>query len=450
MKVLLAAHQFFPESRAGTEVLVLEFAKALIARGHEPAVFAPRRSTPFSDLQPYETEDYAFDGMAVRRAGRSRESLSRPFRLNYDDPEMAAKLARFAEEFRPDVVHFWHLQGLSAAAIPPVKKLGLPALYTATDFWAACPVVDLRRHDGAMCGGPDPGHCPRCLASRQSGSRLAGLLQRTPGPFLRAADTLARAPLPAKPLPLRQIRDLSERPAFIRERVNSLDRIIAPTGHTRSLLVRNGVKPDLVTVSRYGIDTSDIPRTRHDSVPSPVRFGFIGTLGPHKGCDSLIRAFRNLPGNADATLTIHGPDGGFEDFAAGLKRLAAGDGRITFAGSFAPEEIGAVLGGMDVLVVPSRWYENSPVVIYEALAAGIPVIATDLGGMSEVVEHGKNGLLFPLDDEAELGRLLMMLARDPERIARLREGIEPVKTADESAREMEELYESLVSGGRVP
>ncbi|HEV8045306.1 MAG TPA: glycosyltransferase, partial [Rubrobacter sp.] len=133
MRILFAAHQFFPEHRAGTEVLTLWLARALRARGHEAAVFAAKRSAPFTDLRPGETEDYVVEGVPVRRIGRPEESLSRPYRLNYDNPRMAEGMREAVSSFRPDVVHFMHLQGLSAGAIPVVKEeFGLPALYTAT------------------------------------------------------------------------------------------------------------------------------------------------------------------------------------------------------------------------------------------------------------------------------------------------------------------------------
>ena len=118
-------HQFFPEHRAGTEVLTLGLARALRSLGHQTAIFAAKRSLPSTNLSPGAIEDYAVEGVPVRRIGRPLESLKRPFRLNYENPEMAAGLRDYIREFRPDVVHFMHLQGLSAAAIPVVKeKLG--------------------------------------------------------------------------------------------------------------------------------------------------------------------------------------------------------------------------------------------------------------------------------------------------------------------------------------
>jgi glycosyltransferase involved in cell wall biosynthesis len=98
---------------------------------------------------------------------------------------------------------------------------------------------------------------------------------------------------------------------------------------------------------------------------------------------------------------------------------------------------------LDVLVVPSRWYENAPGVIFEAFAAKMPVVATNLKGMSEFVKHGENGLLFELENPQDLSRQLRRLSQESGLVKRLRAGITPVKTVAEYADEMEELYASL-------
>ncbi len=127
-----------------------------------------------------------------------------------------------------------------------------------------------------------------------------------------------------------------------------------------------------------------------------------------------------------------------------LRELAAGDDRITFYGAFSREEIGRVLSEIDVLVVPSRWYENAPGVVFEAFAAKVPVVATDLGGLSECVRHGENGLLFALEDASDLARQLRRMGEEPGLLEELRAGIGPVKTVEEYADELEELYDTLL------
>jgi glycosyltransferase involved in cell wall biosynthesis len=166
VKVLFAAHQFFPDHRAGVEIVTLGLAQALKSRGHEPRVFAAKRSIPGSGIEPYETQDYDFEGIPVRRVGRPEEGLSRPYELNFRNPRMARLAREYARETGPDIVHAMHLQGLSASVLPAFKELGVPLVFTAADFWPICPVVDLRRHDGALCTGPEVSHCVRCIASQ--------------------------------------------------------------------------------------------------------------------------------------------------------------------------------------------------------------------------------------------------------------------------------------------
>jgi glycosyltransferase involved in cell wall biosynthesis len=443
VRILFALHQFFPESGAGVELVTLGLAKELRARGHETFVLAARRSLP-GGISPYETEDYEHEGIPVRRVGRPEEGPSRPYRLNYENAEMAHKAREYAREVGPDVVHAMHLQGLSASVVPAFKDLRLPVVFTAADFWTVCPVVDLRRHDGAMCRGPETHHCVRCIASRNREPRINRRAD-LPGAAVRAAALLSRTPLARLSGALRQVADVRERPARIREGMEGVDRVLAYTRLTEDLLGRNGIGGDEIIVSPYGIDAARLREAGAARRPSDtLRVGFVGTLAPHKGPDLLVRAFRTLPRDLDATLRVHGGGGGYEGYAEGLRRLAAGDERIGLAGAFAKEDLGRVLSKMDVLVVPSRWYENAPGVIFEAFAAGLPVVATGLGGMSEFVRHGENGLLFPLDDAGELARLLRRMAEEPGLLQELREGVPPVKTVGEYVEELESVYADVV------
>jgi glycosyltransferase involved in cell wall biosynthesis len=444
VRVLFAAHQFFPEHYAGVETVTLSLAQEFKARGHEPYVLAPKRSIPGNHIEPGEVEDYEFGSIPVRRVGRPKEGVSRPYRLDYENEVMAEKTREYMREIEPDVVHAEHFQGLSASVIPAIKEFGVPLVYTATDFWTFCPVVDLRRHDGVMCRGPEISHCTRCIASRYPGTRMKQAIDLAPPAALKVAGTLSETRLSGLSHSLRQVRALKERPEHIRQKMELVDHVIVYTRLMRELLLANGIGESKVEVSHYGIDTSGI-RTEERTFSLPLRVGFVGTLAPHKGCDVLIRAFRDLPPELDATLDIYGNLERFKPFVEELHGLAKEDERINFAGPFAREEVGSVFSGMDVLVVPSRWYENGPGVIFEAFAAGIPVVATDLGGMSEFVRHEENGLLFELENARDLARQLRRLIEEPGLHEKLRAGIEPVKTVQENVDELEALYGRLLA-----
>ena len=448
MRILFALHQFFPESRAGVEIVTLGLARELKARGHDPRVLAAKRSLPGSGIRPYETEDYEFEEIPVRRVGRPEEGLSRQYRLNYHNEQMAQRVREYVREARPEIVHAMHLQGLSASVLPIFGEFGIPVILTAADFWTVCPVVDLRRHDGALCTGPEVSHCVRCIASRNPDPRLRSIAGSVPGAAFKVAGLLSRTLLSRFSPQLRQVADVMERPAYIRENVELVDHVVAYTGLTRDLLTSNGVGAGKTMVSQYGIDTSDLAEVAGERRPSStLRLGYIGTLAPHKGCDVLVRTFKMLPSGFDATLSIHGDPGRYPSFVEELRELAGDDDRIAFHGAFSREEVGRVLSEIDVLVVPSRWYENAPGVIFEAFAAGIPVVATDLRGMSEFVRHNETGLLFELENAEDLSRQLRRLREEPGLLETLKSGISAVKTVEQYADELEELYDTLLKSG---
>jgi glycosyltransferase involved in cell wall biosynthesis len=173
-----------------------------------------------------------------------------------------------------------------------------------------------------------------------------------------------------------------------------------------------------------------------------LRVGYIGTIHHQKGLDVLMRAFKMLPRDG-VTLRVCGDLKRYPDYAREVYDLGGQDPRINFAGPFPNEQMAAELGKIDVLVVPSTWYENTPLVIYSAFAAGIPVVASNLGGIAEVIRHGENGLLFELGDPEDLARQLKRLSEEPDLLVKLGENAGDVRTVEESVVEILDLYERL-------
>ena len=96
------------------------------------------------------------------------------------------------------------------------------------------------------------------------------------------------------------------------------------------------------------------------------------------------------------------------------------------------------------MVVPSLWYENAPLVIREAFAANIPVIATNLGGMAEVVAHEVNGLLFERGNADDLAIQLRRIVEEPGLLGQLYQRVPPVKTIEEESAELAAIYHALI------
>ncbi|MGB3632909.1 MAG: glycosyltransferase family 4 protein [Rubrobacteraceae bacterium] len=446
MRILLTVHQFLPKHTYGTERLTFDTGQELMARGHEVYVLTTD-SIPAEE--PHNVaQDYEYEGLKVRCIQTDLRRTPDPTRYEYDNPQMAEHMRAYMREVEPDLVHVMHAGRLSGSVIPAAREFGVPVVFTATDFWSLCRVIHLRRADtGALCLGPNSSgtNCLRCFIARTGAPQKAKdrYLKRSEVQF-RAASALSQTSTMRNTKYMNRIRTVVDRIDYLKDVVNSTDRVIAPTRLNRDIMIRNGIDPALIHLSPYGMDTSDIssvpPSPTHPSVP---RIGYIGSLASHKGTDILIKAVRSIPEAAKIELKVYGSPSRDPHYFKQLEGLAEGDGRISFTGTFDPDETGRILSEIDVLVVPSRWYENTPLVVYSAFASGTPVVATNLGGLSEVVEHDVNGLLFEAEDIQGLSSNLLRFLFEEDLIERLRKGIKPVKTVEDSVDELEELYEEL-------
>jgi len=126
-----------------------------------------------------------------------------------------------------------------------------------------------------------------------------------------------------------------------------------------------------------------------------------------------------------------------------LDRVASCD-RVRHGGPYSQSELPQILHSLDVLLVPSLWYENTPTVIYEAVAAGVPVIATDLGGMRELVDVLRGGWLFPRGDAAALAGLIRKLTEDRGRVRRVAADMAPVPTFAEHLARVNAAYAHIL------
>jgi glycosyltransferase involved in cell wall biosynthesis len=458
-RILLTVHKFFPEHRAGTEVLTLKVARELMARGYE--VLVVTANPPDRDARHAvgnETEDYVFQDVPVHVIGEPLRLSGYTFHHEYFHPGIKTHFAAVMDRFKPDILHIFHAQNLSAAIIDEACERGIPVVCSTTDFWFVCPIVQLKRPDGSVCRGPGEGarNCLTCytpnLYPPQSQFEEA-VARKYPGwsPLFNAAPLVRRLlfeTYKARKRPA-AIDATVKRPAALRQAANKTRAIMVPTRLMSDIFVENGIRADLIEHVPFGIDTAPLIPYQQKVPSDLLRIGFIGTLFEHKGTDLLIEAFHALPENAQAELKIYGDPNQFPEYGAMLQKLAAQGRqreRIEFCGTFPNEQLGEVLANLDVLVVPSRWYENTPLVIQSSLATKTPLIVTDLGGMSEIVKHGKNGLLFTLNDAESLRRQLQSLLDDPELPKRLSDNIAPERTTSEMVDDIVRVYRERCGG----
>lgn len=446
MKILLTTHQFFPEFAAGTEVLTYSVARELIRRGHSVYILTGHPGA--SDMREEDRCDaYTYQGIPVFRFHHAYTPMggqSSMIEVGYNNQLAAAYFGRILEETQADVVHYFHLNRLGTGLIALAAKAGIRQYMTPTDFWAICPTGQLVYGDGSLCSGPSTyaGNCVKHFAqSTQSGAvqQLAGRLPTA------LADRLVQftqmGVLPRYPK-RHEIVAIGARLGTNVSRLNQLNGLFVPNQFMGDLLVRYGVSPQLMIQSEYGIDvTSDEGMAPRLASQRPLRIGFIGTHAPHKGCHVLIEAFKALA-KGQAVLKIYGNRQELPAYSASLDALAAQDGAIAFCGTFPNAQIAEVLQGLDVLVVPSLWYENTPLIVYSAQAAKCPVVASDFPGISSVIRDGVNGLLFPAGDVAALTRSLSRLIEEPGLVERLSSHAQRPKSIASYVDELLQMWEA--------
>jgi len=444
MRIALIVHTFFPNWQAGTEVYARSLARKAIQNGHEATVICYEPPAPDSEyFEDLKTWDTVCEGLPVHRISFFKRY--RYFHLKeYYHPAVEEHLAEYFSVLRPDVVHVVHSMHLSTAAIWAAKRIGLPVVATATDFWYACPTYQLVKHNESLCRGPNAVGCLACVTAAPPNTRLDRLARwnwvaRAVSPALSYLAQLRCLPAPVAETLIWS----AARPAWMKKTMSHVDVLLAPTPNTARLLDENGVTALQVRTSGFGLEERPmVPRApKTDTI---VRLGYIGTFRESKGVHVLLEAMRRLPTDR-LRLDLYGKVGHFPEYDSRLFALAKGLDNVDFRGTFPNENLSAVFASIDVLVIPALWYENSPLVLLSAFAQKVPVVASAVGSLADIVEHGKSGLLFEMGSPASLAAQLRRVMEEPGIIPRLRTGIPDVKTVDENMAELFEIYNELCS-----
>lgn len=401
MKIAKVIHGFPPYYMAGSEVYSYNLCSEL-SKKHDVWVFT-RVEDPYSPL--YEVRQEELNDMQVARVNKPPRDYT--FRSKYEDERLERVFERWLDSVNPDTAHVGHLSHLSTNIIRILKERGIPVVYTLHDYWLICLRGQLITNGLELCNGPTPEGCARCFEL-----------------YFRLKEEGER--------------EVAQWREHMEEIMRMIDFYVAPSNFLRNVFVKSGMPERKITYLDYGFNTrlfDGFSKTNSDI----VRFGFLGRIIPVKGIHLLIEAFNGMK-EESAELNIYGAA---PDSAEYLKSRVE-DPRVRFRGLYDNQDVANVLSNIDVLVVPSIWYENSPLVIHEAFLAKIPVIATDLGGMAEHVKDGKNGLLFELGNVEDLREKMRMMVRDPGLLKELSEGENRVRTIEEDAESTVDIYERLL------
>jgi len=391
--------------RGGAERYFFQLGRLLESRGHEviPLAMRGERNVP-TPYERYFVSEVEFRGhpgawQELRAAGRVLYSW-----------EARAKAEALIRETRPDVAHLHNIaHQLSPSILGPMKRHGMRVVQTLHDYKLVCPTYRLYAK-GEVCEACGDGHYFAAVRRRCNGGSWTASL-------VSALETTLHRTV------LRSYRHV--------------DRFLAPSRFLRDKVVALGIPGERVMHVPYYLDLGEFPVM--EGVGS--RFVYLGRLSDEKGLPTLLRAMERVRGMG----CLVAGEGPMEDWV----RREAGrlpPDRVRLTGYVDGDRLRQVLAEARAVVVPSEWYENSPLTIYEAFACGRPVVGSRIGGIPELVLHERTGLLFEPGDAEGLAENLQRLADDPGLARRMgREARSHVEALTDRERHLAALREAYGS-----
>jgi len=372
VRVLLVGNHW-TEGPGGAETVLVLTADLLRAAGHEvvPFAVAEERTLP----TPVRSSLPTAAGTGART--RFTEAWAGVW-----SPSAYRALARVVDEVRPDVAHVHHVfERLTLSVLDALQRRGVPTVMTLHDYKPVCPNFRLFT-EGAPCtrclsGGYWQVVRHRCL----EGSRWRSVAA--------AVDSYA---------------------ARARGVYDRVDRFVAPSAFLRDRVVEGGLPADRVEVLPNPV-VAATPRPARAEPPAVL---YASRLVAEKGVHTLLDAAARLPAGVRVRLA---GSGRLE--RAVRSRVAAEQLPVDVLGPLPPDRVAAEVRAAAVAVLPALWWENCPMAVLEAAAQGVPVVASAVGGVPELVDDGTTGLLVPPGDAAALSGALTRLLSDPARAGRL-------------------------------
>ncbi len=400
MKICQIIYTYPPHETGGADIYAQRIAKELSSKGHEVVVITTQPYNGLSSIKPSSEVD---DRIKVHRfyplniyswtntAGKSLLSKMVWNILDIWNLHAYYVIKNILKKEKPDVVHIHTPTWISLSVFDAISQLKIPFIFTVHEYILLCRRVSLLHGNGKVCDNP---------------RSICKLYQK-----------LSRAIVSSKP-----------------------DLVLSPSQFVLNMLSSNGFFPKSRSMKLpLGITPSKEKTVKKHDVIDII---YTGALIGHKGVDVLIKAFKNLS-YQNVRLHIVGKGEKSND----LKELADNDHRIIFYGFLGGDELTSLQEKANITVMPSIWYENSPMAIYESFKYGTPVIGSEIGGIPELIEEGVNGYLFQPGKFKELADILGRLVENPLELEKLEIGAfnsSKKYDMDLHIQNLEKLYNEII------
>ncbi|MFO0807406.1 MAG: glycosyltransferase family 4 protein [Gemmataceae bacterium] len=376
--------------------------------------------------------------------------LGLPTPSRWAEPTTVATIRRLLAEHRPRLIHLLEPMGQLGAWIEAGREYPAPLVYTALDYNWLCVHAHLITRRGVPCPGPHSSlDCLQChFDHREPLARLG----------LKVARAIAVLPRSMRPPRLasaaeawsRESTVTPERLAALPADFARLDALIAPSKALADRFVANGFPRRKVHHVPYGTRPGTrIPLADRPPLSDGVVVGFAGRLEFDKGADQLLDSLaeirRTTPHRPRLVVYAGASSTGFNRGIRGRMASAAFRDWTTLAqfDGRDPAALDSVHRGLHVFAAPSRWTDNLPNSVLEALERRTPVVAPDQGSFVEMIEHGCNGWLYPSHEPNALTNLLRTIVGEPQRHLDMPFDVVRTRTPAAEAADVRSIYTAL-------
>lgn len=439
MKIIHILNHFLPHQTAGTEVYTWALSKQLQQHGVEVKVVIPYYGKT-------DSADYVYDGLTVYQFAEP-SLVDRALIMGFRVPEGLINFVAYLNEEQPDLVHFHELAGSNGITIHHVqaaRNSGAKVIMTFHLAGYTCKTGSLVYKGEALCDGViDLQKCSTCYLHTRGYSLAAPYL-------IGASSILHQLSVDASKwdckigTALGTVSIISKLKEDLKFLVSQCHYVVSLTDWYEKILLANGIDQSKIKVIEQGIPLDPTNYTSKRKIhEGPLKLIFLGRINKFKGLHILIDAIKDI-NPLSVQLSVFG-NSDDEIYENSLKIGTASNDNISWKGKLNQEDVVKTLKQYDALCLCSTFSEMSPIVIQEAFAAGIPVLASNVYGNAEQIQHNYNGLLFDYNNVDDLKLQLLRCINEEDLLENLTKNIANPKSFRDVGSEYLDLYKSLLN-----
>ena len=438
MKVLQVLNHFLPQQTAGTEVYSWALSKELRIKGIEVIVVVPNYGKSTDN-------EYEYDGLTVYQFAEP-SVVDRELIMGFRVADGLKAFTAFLENEKPDIVHFHELAGSNGIGIAHVrvaKKLGLKIVMSFHLSGYSCKTGTLKYKEKSSCDGViNRFTCSTCYLHKKGLGVVAPVISLAANLFYkcRIDPRTLKNPIATAFGTAYIIQDLDDQ---LHELIELSDQVVCLTHWFKNILINNKVSEKKISFIPQGLPTPNGNEVIRKNKTNKLRLLFLGRISQFKGLHLLIRALESLP-ETEIELSIFGQGDG-TDYELNCRERTKDKLNIYWLGTVSQKKVIAEMRKHDLLCLCSTFSEMSPLVIQEARAAGLPIIASNVYGNMEQLENGAGGISFEMNNYQSLKSQLLKILANRNLLQQFKNQIEPPTNFQEIGQKYINIYEKILT-----